>query len=238
MENDRRRWLESATGLGSKVELETAVKNINRTFKKGGTVLDVLGDIRKFPRPIAVDFNNVIANNRIPLQLNPYAPTFLQELRQIGNVFIVTSATGWANVQRFLKRKGLCSNDIVLMTNHAYAFMKDRKGKYPEADNLKKEFLAMAGRMGWRYKEDDLFYPHSWKVLGPIFAKPYKVPIIDDSFNETDDNPGMYGINVQAWECASKVMQKIFERDNVGKPTLGEAIELVRKHYASIESTK
>lgn len=219
-----------------KTELEQAVRHINRTFKRGGEAHEVIEDIRKLPRPIAVDFNNVIANNNSPLALNPDASAFLQGLRQIGNVVIVTSASGWEAVQGFLQEHGLWSKDMVLMTAPTYEFISQWQEENPKAKELRKEFLVMAQQLGWQYEEDDLVQAPAGKAVAPIFGKPFEVPIIDDSSFATRHNPGMLGINVQAWET-NEEMQRMYERSNQGKPTLAEAVELVRNHYSGITTS-
>lgn len=214
-----------------KTDLEQSAYRINTTFRNGGNALDVLRDIRRFPRPIAVDFNNVIANNSAPLELNPDAPGFLQDLRQIGNIFIATSSPDWVDMQRFLKKHNLWSNDTVLMTKPTYAFIHPRSND-PGAVRLRREFLNMAHGLGWNYTEDDLRRPDS-KVLAPIFAKPFLVPLIDDLKYETENNPGILGITVQTWE--GEAQQAGFINYNRNLPTLSDAVNLVRNHYASLE---
>lgn len=237
VEDIQGRHFETSIYLGpKKIELERSVIRINSTFEKGGTAIDVLDDIRKFPRPIAVDFNYVIANNRIPLLLNPEAPAFLRELRQIGNVFIATAAqdSDRDNIREFLLEQDLWTNDIVLMTRHAYKFITDREVGSIKAEYLRKRFFARAKRLGWQYSEDDLNGTLATKVISPLFAKPFDVPLIDDFLSETKNNPGMLGIYVQAWGRAETgISDSAYEE----RHTLAEAVNLVRNHYDSLAAT-
>lgn len=235
MELDRRLRYEAAGSL-SQTKLEKAIRHVNRTFERGGEAHEVIDDLRMLPRPIAVDFNNVIANNTSPLALNPDARVFLQDLRKIGNVVIVTSASGWKAVQGFLQKHGLWSSDMVLMTGPTYEFLSQWQETNPKAKKLREEFLSMTQQMGWKYGEDDLIQAPAGKVVAPIFGKSFEVPIIDDSMFATRHNPGMLGINVQAWETNEEI-QRMYATSNQGKPSLAEAVEIVRKHYATIDST-
>lgn len=217
-------------------ELEKAALRINRKFRKGGEAHEVLDDIRQFPKPIAVDFNNVIVNNTHPLQVNPEAKVFLEGLHEVGNVFIVTSAPGWEAVNDFLVEHGLWKPEMVLMTAPAYEFISQWQEDHPKGIELRREFVEMAKGLGWNYdeeEEDDLVRAPGYKAVAPIFGKPFEVPIIDDSYYATNNNPGMFGITVQAWET-DEGMQRIYARSNQGKPSLAEAVEIVRSHYTSI----
>lgn len=215
-------------------EMEKAALRINKRFRSGGEAHEVLDDIRKFPKPIAVDFNNVIANNSLPLELNPDAPMFLEELGKIGNIFIVTFASNWEVLHDFLAQHGLWKPDMVLMTAPTYEFVSSWHRDHPKGKELRREFLTIARKMGWNYKEADLIKSPANKAVALIFGKPFKIPVIDDSSAATTSNPGMFGINVRAWRSSNEADRIQLEALSEEKPTLKEAVEIVRKHYASI----
>src|SRR3989344_9613249 len=188
----------------------------------------LIDSIRRFPKPIAVDFNNVLANNESPLQLNPEAPRFLKELRKIGNVFIVTSASGWETLHTFMKENRLWSEDIVLLTSGIWGFLTDWDKNSREGKILRKEFLQTAKAAGWKVTSEDLLSPPGGKRVAPLFNKPFLVPIIDDLTMATEKNPGMLGINVKTWEPNPEPWVIKFNEDKI---TLKEAVEIVKDHY-------
>lgn len=209
--------------------LSKNVQEINAHFREGGDASGVVDQLRRFPRPIAVDFNNVIANNAPPLQLNPDAPEFLTQLREVGNVFIVTAADSWVHVQRFFIEHKLWTQDMVLMTYPSYMFLNEYGGYRTEAKNLRAEFNEMARNVyGKEFSEDDLARS---KRIAPLFCKPWEIPIIDDSYFSTEHNPGMLGIQVKTWEPGQYEPE---DRYNKGLPSLPKAVEIVREHYSKI----
>ena len=227
-------------------KLEKAIENINKVFRDGKEAYEVIYYLRMLPRPIVVDFNNVIANNIPPFALNPYAINFLKDLRDIGNVVIVTSAIGWKWIQGFLKKHGLWSNDMVLMTAANYKFLcrdndryhdgflsqspEEEKGEV-EAERLREEFLGL----GWSCEEGDLVKDITGKVVAPIFGKIFEIPIIDDNHFATEGNPGMFGIHVKAWGKTEEEKLEISHREREGEYSLTEALGIVRSYYTQGE---
>ncbi len=234
-------------------ELTQAAQEINDWFKSGGSAYEVRDQIRKFPKPICVDFNNVIASNGNNLELNPAAPTFLNELKTIGNVFIVTTASDWEYVQTFLKRHNVWSDDVVLMTESCFKFMIDQEAHYP-ADprgvEIRREFIALEKTQGWdkeqiqRWKQSPIQTDETEyeildsnltdslgsKRIAPLFLKPFKIPIIDDKFDATGkSNHGMLGIKVKKWFGSDEQESSV----NLGE-TLMQAVAIVRNHYVEI----
>ncbi|MBU6389839.1 hypothetical protein KGQ71_04990, partial [Patescibacteria group bacterium] len=212
-----------------KTELEKVVKRINRALKGGDTAYEIVDDIQKLPRPIVVDFNNVIINGCAPHQLNPDAPNFLEQLRQIGTVFIITGASSWDDVRSILHNLGVWSNDIVLMTQPTFEFISREHRDDPRGQKLRSEYLATARKQGWDTQEEDLLRPVGYKYVAPIFNQPFLIPIIDDAWQATDNNPGMLGVPVQCWE--PNVPRETLQLISEGRITLAEAVESVRNHY-------
>lgn len=198
---------------------------LNAQFKKGVPAHRVLESIQKFPRPIAVDWNNVIANNITPLELNPDAPRFLKSLRQIGNVVIVTTAEEWDEVYSFFKDHGIWSADMVIMTVPVYEFlseMHDTNAQEVIETYLNKNKLSIDYR--------DLISPAGFKRIAPLFNKSFPIPLVDNSFSATHENPGMFGIHVQGWGD----IYKDLNYRSKSAVTLPEAVEKVRAHYGGL----
>lgn len=214
--------------------LELAATYVNSELSKGKSAYRVLSLIRAFPQPIVVDFNNVIANNTDPLRLNPDAPEFLEELRKIGTVFIVTAAGSWTAVQEFLAENEVWSPVTVLLTKSNYRFMEEPEGhqEHHERSILIEDFLKRAKKLGWNLNEGDLV---ERKRVAPIFGKSFLVPIIDDFYHTTHNNPGTLGIQVNYWEPnLTEDGRKWLDEQNRGTATLKEAVEMVRNHYSSL----
>jgi len=214
---------------------EKAATYVNSELSQGKPAYKVLSLIRALPNPIAVDFNNVITNNINPMKLNPDAPKFLKDLRGIGSVFVVTTALNWESVQEFLGERGVWSPDMILITSPNYQFISDLQRDHPQGEKLRAEFQSTARELGWSADEDNLIMPPRYKRISPIFGKPFLVPIIDDSVEVIHKNPGMLGIHVQEWEPNyTDTGKKENDQENEDKLTLSDAVEVVRRHYASL----
>lgn len=218
----------------------TEVESINKAFRTGKPAWEIKDPIREFPRPITVDFNNVIANNKgSPLLLNPDTPRFIEELRQIGNVFIVTTASSWDAVHEFFTENNIWSEDLILMVMPNWAFLTtDRFGweDDPVAKTAEAEFLELARSLDWVIEGESVLRPSGFKRVAPIFGKKFLVPIIDNRHEVTTNNPGMLGVPVKEWEPRTdKSMLQYLERYNTNRLTLHEAAEVVRKHYLNLE---
>ncbi len=207
-------------------ERVTLVGRINDRLKKGIPAYEVLAEIQSFPRPIVVDFNNVLANNIPPIVINPEAPSFLAQLRQIGDVFIVTTAEDWQGVHEILEKGGAWSLDQVLMTMPNWIFMTQHEEDNLKGKELRAAYIELARSIGLNYTERGLVMPPGYKYVAPIFSKPWRVPLIDDSRSATWNNPGMLGIRVKAVEP-----QGIWQEKEEGRLTLPEVVQAVRQSY-------
>lgn len=220
--------------------LKSAADRLNKYFREDIPAYEVLEDMKKFPRPILIDFNNVIANNRWPLKLNPDASIFLDTLREMGNIFIVTSASGWRQVQGFMVEQGIWHPDMVLMTAPTYEFISSWQERNPEGIKLRQKYLEITKNLRRDCIEEDLFMPPGYKRIAPMFCKPWEIPFIDNDVEVTHKNPGIFGILVKEWvsEEEKKVWDnsdmKWFDEKNEKKFTLAEAVNQVRKHYSKI----
>lgn len=222
----------AAQNLTANIPLRHTALELNRYFREGGIALNVLDQLRKFPRPIMVDFNNVIANNESPLQLNPDAPKFLEDLREIGSVIIITHASYWTGLQGFMVANGIWHPGMVLMTWPTYEFLGNRDEYTDENRKLREDFNQMASQaFGKEFDEFELEAAASGKKVAMLFNKPWEIPIIDDTLTPTTNNPGMRGVQVQCWEPNPT---KSTVARNKSLPSLPEATKTVRDHYSRI----
>lgn len=225
--------------LRKKDPLLIAADHLNRHFSHNGPAWQVLDDLRLFPRPIGVDFNNVIADNTfLPMQLNPDAPEFLRQLRIIGNVFIVTAANNWKYLHDFMTAHEIWTPDIVLMTCPTYRFLSDQERNDPNGKRLREEYFSFANTLGFDCKYEELLSPPEYKRIAPLFKKPWEIPLIDNKKAATTDNPGILGILVQEWKSEAFLggniaYRKLLNDENRGKSTLTHAVETVRQYYAT-----
>src|SRR6266404_4336615 len=185
-------------------ELISPASNINEKFKNGGEAWEVLLDIRKFPKPIVVDFNNVIANNREPFIVNPEARSFIDKLSEIGNIFIATIGGDWNFVHEFLNEHELWKPGMVIMVAQNFDFLTYNENHMPwlseKATELRKEFTEKSKDIGRDFEKYALEGARGSKRIAPIFDKTFDIPILDDAENATRENPGMLGICVKAFD--------------------------------------
>jgi len=244
---------EGTRKIDEKGEYTALAVSLNNKFRKGETCFDVLDDIRKFPRPICVGFNNVLANNSDPLKANPDSKKFLDELNQVGNVFIVTTAESHEGVQEFMEKNGMWSDDFVLMakpswyfvTSHAEQmygvprvkaaekFSKREKELKTKANKSVQEYIELMAKEGIDFNVADFSDVPARKTIAPIFGKNWPVLIIDDSGMATRSNPNMYGVHVQIWEPDP---EDYIMDINEGKPTILDAVEITKQHFQKLES--
>lgn len=221
--------------------LDIVADDLNRNFRDGVLAYKMVEDIRRFPRPICVDFNNTIASNRRRLKLNPAAPQFIHELKEIGNIFIVTDAKEWDWIHNFLVDHHLWSPGFVIMCwpNFEFLFSSCKQAK-----QLINEYIQQAANDGFKYYSGNLpldrFEPYELfkgrKRIAPVFGKNFPVPIIDNDYENTRGNPGMLGIQVKWWEPDRQFrsVRRWMREESKAVYTLMEAVEIVRSHYSNI----
>lgn len=212
--------------------VETA-KFLNGHFKTDSPAYSVVEQIKAFPRPIAVDFNNVLVDSNGKL-VNPEAPDFLFSLREMGNVFIVTAASNWGSIYQRLKDNQLWFDDTVLLCLNNWNFLVyyDPDNQYGlstklETSQLIDQYLSVIQNTMPSIKYPDFVHrAAAHKPVAPLFGKNFLVPLIDDSSWSTQSNPGILGIKVKYFEPNPKISH------NNGGCELSEAVEIVRKHYS------
>lgn len=214
-----------------KTKLQKATFRINSAFRRGNDAYDVVDELRMLPRPIAVDFNNVIADSHSRL-LNPEAPAFLRALKEIGNVVIVTAAADWKYIHDFLVKHGLWTDNMVLMTSNTYEILHD--SPTPKQIAVLAEYTTQLKKRGITLELETLIQSPSAKRIAPLFCKSFDLPIIDDSSIATESNPGMLGITVQYWTDNTAEEGLYLGKANKKRRPLQDAVEIVRNHYGSI----
>lgn len=213
-------------------ELRDIISKINLACSQGETVEHLADLFRQIPVPICVDWNNVIANNESLLRLNPGAVKLLAELKKLGTVIIVTTASDYEVLVDFFKVHNIFSEDMIFLAKPNYKplatyFQIDSEGDYEKIRQLRLEFLQTHPG----FQESDLYGSSFEKKLGPLFNKPWDVPIIDDARKATMGNPGMFGVHVMPWtEQGYDQMEK---RLSDGELTLELALEKVKTHLRS-----
>ncbi len=215
------------------VEKLQRANKLNDAFRKGRQAWEVLEDLQAIKKPILVDFNNVLANNNMPLIPNPEGKQFLSALRNIGDVIIATTARGWDPVHDFLQNSGMWSDEIILMVSPNWKFLSNEA--YGETKSAKDRLMtAFERNLSNRGIEFDTFYHRSSPVkkpLSPLFDKPFDIPLIDDSAMATlKPYPGILGIHVQPF---MDDIEREYMISDSGIP-LPKAVEKVQEHYSPV----
>ncbi len=205
------------------IEKSQRVASINRSFKEGQDALDISESLKAIEKPILVDFNNVLFNNRSPYVPNPEAGTFLHELQSIGDVIIATTSRDWDGVQGLLQRAGMWSDNIVLMTASNYESTRLNEELLNEF--LQKRDLPVIGKR---------FYDISpgGKPLSPLFDKSFDIPLLDDDSVAEHPFPGLLGVKIRPFFATEE--EGAFRGDQERGKSLSEAVEIVRNHYSTI----
>lgn len=224
---------------------EVDFAGLNAAFAKGELIDVHKEELRKIEKPILVDFNNVLVSNHDPFPLNPAAPDFLKELRELGTVIVVTTARNWNGVHDELVKYGLWDDGTLLIVNGNYVLEYPADSYTPDEFGITQEELDALGERG----------AAASKRIGGVFGKDFDIPLIDDTPLATRDNPGIFGINVEKWfdenehyyetyrhyedlakrgEASDFQMEALarFEEGLSGE-TLRKAVEEVRKIYGN-----
>lgn len=223
--------------------LATVATRLNQHFCNNQTAYDVRDDLLKFPHPIGVDFNNVIANNKIPLKLNPDAPLFLEQLKEIGNIFIVTSAGNnfWEPIYSFFSEHNIWHPETVLMTLGSYSFVSKNGDWNHRGEKLRQEYFELTKNFEWSPQDVEGIKNEWWgyKFIAPLFQKPFRIPLIDNDPAYLYHNPGVLPVLVKEWVPEEEITEgwhkEHLERMNLTRPSLLEAVEVVKEYYSSLK---
>lgn len=227
--------LKDSPPLPTELGVVPAVDALNQIFARNVPAWDrqTLKLLRSFPRPILVDFNNVLVSQReVPRQANPKAATFLDNLRQVGNVFISTAYWDFELIRHSLKRFSLWRDDLVVMHAHTWKFLS--WDDEPKAQGLIREHMEIMQRAGRDYEFDEYF--GAFKPMAPLFGKPFDVPIVDDCPGVTEQNPGLLGICVEGFDGEhDPILDDWYPRPpGVPRYTPEEAVSKVQSHYEGL----
>lgn len=188
--------------FGHEPSPEGIAQYLNLRFAGGDSAYEELDRIRSIPFPIVVDFNGVLVTERTPntpYKANPQAEHALQQLRQTGTVFVVSSAYDWYEVHDTLRDNGLLHPDMIIMACPNYEFLTDW-APCEEGEEVIEEYARMVD-----VPADDFMNPAARKNLAPLFGKPFEVPILDDYDMAVENNPMMYGLLIQSYKGEDKV---------------------------------
>jgi len=226
------------------IELATQLNNV---FKKGDLLDQHKEILNNIDKPILVDFNNVLVNNCSELEPNPHAKEFIAELEQIGQVIVVTTASNWDLIHDELIKFDLWTNKMILITKKNY-YIDDFQDDLDTADyyGLSQESWALLEQ-----RVTNSAPAH--KKIGEAFSKDFDIPLIDDNYMATRDNPHIHGIHVIPWFTEEedrfieyKYIKSLIEKGNgdeddkeelttfelgLSGETLKRAVDEVRKIY-------
>lgn len=202
---------DASRGLPKEAFVPEIVKQLNEAFSKGESAYrpDLLQLMRQLPNPICIDYNRTLVTGRRPDHVaTPEAAEAVRILREVGTVIVVSGVAwdddeAWEVRREALERLGLSDKNTVIMTTRNFGFVEGRDNKYQSreirssGEKAIAEYRALMDRSGVDHEgvEWSIGDVHS-KHIGPIFQR-INVPIIDDSWNVTEDNPGMVGLRVE-----------------------------------------
>jgi len=231
---------------------------LNSAFKEGRSIYDpeIIETVRRAEFPILVDYNNVLFGNNENLGINPEAKDFLATLKQIGEIFVVTTATNWEKIWKRLEDNGL-NGSVVLLVIKNYFVPDEEKGK-----NYKKQIdayidkihgLGLAEEFGlldqtdrWAEyqttptKGQRLYFSGSAsrKRIAPAFGKTFRIPIVDDDTAATVGNPGIIGFTARYFEDDPRDFDLVaIERSQAKYPPLSEIAKQITEYKNSLQAT-
>lgn len=217
-------------------------KQLNESFKNGLDIIDTTELLRKIEKPILIDFNNVLVNNSQPSIPNPSAIQPFNELEKIGNVVVLTTAGNWEKTHERLNEFHFWSNKTILIAAPNYVDVIDSGKKMsPEHKKLISQFQSIAkennffGQQGIIDSESEIFWKGAGvnKQVAFAFMKPHLIPLIDDFPQATNNNPGIYGIQVIPWYSPGEFGYGREKPKNSIK--LSDAVKKVKKFYSNLK---
>lgn len=213
-------------------EIEPVANSINEHLKRGGNILEIVDKLQSIPKPIVVDFNNVLANNRYPLTVNPAAKEFIDKLSSIGNVIIATTASGWDIVHDFLENNGLWKEEMILINGGSLENATVPTSSLdPIITELVTKQIDLIKKAGKEVQIRDFHSAVAGKKISHLFGKSFEIPIIDDNYRAVNDNPEMFGIWVELWDPETPNKE---DYEDQKRYSLGEAAKIVEDYYKQI----
>ncbi len=210
-ENFRPRAPKSEKGLEVVDRRSERRQLLNEAFQKGDSAFQHIDLLRGIEFPILVDFNGVLVDNQDVPALNPEAPEFLEHLKQLGDVVIVTVGQDWQGIYNRLQELGI-GDDVILITKNNFYCNNDHLdileldhdidpsvfwNEFAESPALSSEERELITR--YNGNPVSMADAASSKRVGVLFNKPYRIPIVDDSSRPGDCNPGIDLLRVQEY---------------------------------------
>ncbi|MCL5431911.1 MAG: hypothetical protein M1484_02290 [Patescibacteria group bacterium] len=210
--------------------------NLNKELGKKTPAYKLLPEIRAFPKPILVDYNEtLVGNSEAPLVANPEASSFLDRVRETGTVFVLTSNMHPDRVHTTLERLDLWRKGMIVMTPPNYDFLIALEEAYwgqyqgpaavlQAAEKITDEFIALH-----KLPSDRLVFakPPAYKTIAPIFGKPFDIPLVDDSAAATVNNLGIFGLTAKMFTPNS---EELWEGD-YDRLSLTQAADRIIDYY-------
>lgn len=195
-------------------ELTALAGRLNSHFEAGGSVLDaqVTADIRRFPLPIMVNIDSLVAEDHVAID----APQAFQQLRQIGNVFVISANPDRSKIVEQLEANGLMHPEMVVMSHPNFTSETQEYKPYDNLKNYEKSCAEIA-------------------KLATLIKKNFQIPLLQiGSFNEGGQMIHWYNsVSLSflptnyIWRFTSKVRL----------PKFSETIGEIESYYNAIPST-
>lgn len=230
-------------------EVKQTIHEINLHLKVRRDVVDLFDLFQKIPRPIIVDLNRVLASDTHPLEPNPEAEHFIDQLKQLGTVLIVTKGVSYDRISEFLRRSSLLTDEMILLTSPLYRPFTNPQ-RYV-TDKEKKRKIEMIRHKFITRQQSSLFFfqtptnrfdsESEEKKLAPIFHTNALIPIIDDNVKAVINNPGMLGIRARPWYSTSELQDMMTSYSRrptlIDEPgySLNEIVKIVRRYFETID---
>ncbi len=245
------------------IEQTALIREINEAMASERNIWEgeITDKLRQINNPVIVDFNNVLATNQQPLKPNPAAASFIEKVSTVGTVIVLTTAkhAGRSDIQQIISQLTVNPEKVILITSENYftdspndELIASRNQTIQNFFNtpIGQESLSATHTYGSKTKEEILAdeiatMPPAYKRVGPIFSNgKTAVPIIDDTWDAVENNPGLKGFYVEKWprpEYPSDMPQEQIdfeetERKDPENPyrefSLEEAAEEVIKLYS------
>lgn len=212
----------SSAGKDKEIQIDLA-NQLNQRMRSGISLYspECISLAKNFEHPIVIDFNNVLVNSGRPWVPNPEAIPAIQQLTQIGTVFVATTAwRDWELRQKALEGFGLWRDGMVLVTGETMITWEKL-----ETDLIKE----IEGRLNRPLSKGERSHvSFGRKLLSPVFGKSFDVPIIDDNPDITMNNPGMLGLLVRAFD---PTLRTVRSTEGMKTLTMDEAVARVIAHY-------
>lgn len=138
-------------------ELTALAGRLNSHFEAGGSVWDTeaTASIRRFPLPILINIDQLVAEDHVAID----APQAFQRLRQIGNVFVLSTNPDRSKIVERLQANGLMHPEMVVMSHPNFTSEAQEYDPYDNPNNYEKSCAEI-------------------EKLGTLFKKYFQIPLL------------------------------------------------------------